>query len=194
MHKLKLSLLSFILLFSLSIQGQKLDKLLNVKYQPGFAILNSGDTLIGAFEFNDCEQNYRFLVYIDPVSQKKRVYEPQKIKYFNIDTLYFLPKELKDGWFFVRIILNDSLKVFLHKHFFTTDISSGAENQIMYEKPNGEYLMVSYDNFFPFNKRVGDFFSDDPKLYKKITNNTYTKNDILKIATEYNDWLRNNKR
>ena len=182
------------LLLSTNIYSQKLDELLNIKYRTGFAILNNKDTLTGRFEFNDCEQNYHLLVYCDPVTLKKSAYKPQEVKYFSLDTLFYIPKELKEGWEFVQLISNDSLKVYLRKRFFTTNIGSGSENQIMYEKPTGEYLLVSFNNFYSFKTRVGGFFSDDPDLSKKIYNNTFTKNDVLKIALEYNNWLKKNKK
>ena len=181
------------LLLSMNIYCQKLDELLNIKYRTGFAILNNKDTLTGSFEFNDCEQNYRLLVYSNPVTLKKSAYKPQEVRYFALDTIFYVPKELKEGWEFVQLISNDSLKVYLRKRFFTTFTTSGSENQIMYEKKNGKYLLVSFNNFYPFKTRVGEFFSDDPELSKKIYNNTYTKNDVLKIALEYNNWLKGKK-
>lgn len=190
MRKHHFILILFILFVCLNTQGQKLDKLLNVQYKAGFVVLNSGDTLRGGFEFNDCEQNYHLLVYIDPISTKKQAYEPQEVEYFMLDSLVFMPKELKDGWVFVRLLIYDRLKVYLYKRFYTSNTGSGVENQIMYEKPDGKYLLVSFDNFFPFKTRVGDFFSDDPELREKINNDTYTKKDVFKIAMDYNEWLR----
>lgn len=194
MCKHQFILLSFIMLINLNTQGQKLDKLLNVKYKAGFAILNNRDTLTGGFEFNDCEQNYRMLVYIDPISSKKTAYEPQEVKYFMLDSLTFLPKELKNGWVFVRLLIYDSLKVYLHNRYFTSNTGSGVEKQIMYEKPNGEYILVSFDKFYPFKTRVGDFFSDDQTLCEKIEKGIYTSKEMFKISYEYNDWLRTNKK
>ena len=189
MKKQHLFLVTVCFILSLSSSAQKLDKLLNDKYKGGFAILNRGDTLRGVFEFNDSKPNYELLVYIDPVSLKKSAYKPNEVTFFKLDSLYYLPKELKEGWEFVQLISNDRLKVYLRKRFFTTNTGSGSENQIMYEKPDGSYLLVSFNNFFPFKERVGEFFSDDPELSKKINNNTYTKADVLKIALDYNTWL-----
>jgi len=190
MRRHHLILILLILLVNQNTQGQKLDKLLNVQYKAGFVVLDSGDTLRGGFEFNDCEQNYRLLVYIDPLSAVKQAYEPQEVEFFMLDSLVFMPKELKDGWVFVRLLIYDQLKVYLYKRFFTSNTGSGVENQIMYEKSDGKYLLVSFDNFFPFKSRVGDFFRDDHELYQKIDNNTYSKKDVFKIASDYNDWLR----
>jgi len=194
MKKQHLFLVTVCFILSLSSSAQKLDKLLNDKYKGGFAILNRGDTLRGVFEFNDSKPNYELLVYIDPVSLKKSAYKPDEVTFFKLDSLYYLPKELKEGWEFVQLISNDRLKVYLRKRFFTTNTGSGSENQIMYEKPDGSYLLVSFNNFFPFKTRVGEFFSDDPELSKKIHNNTYTKADVLKIAQEYNTWLLKEKK
>ena len=189
MKKQQILLVSFFLMISLNSFSQIFDKLLNVKYKPGFAILNNRDTLTGSFEFNDTKQNYLQLVYINPVSHKKSVYNPDEVTFFCLDSSYYFPKELKDGWEFVKLISNDSMKVYLHRRFFTTNIASGDENQIMFEKPDGEYLLVSFNNFYPFKSKVGDFFSDDPDLSKKIYTNKYTKDDVLKIAFDYNNWL-----
>jgi len=194
MKKQHLFLVTVCFMLSLSSYGQKLDELLNVRYKGGFAILNSGDTLRGVFEFNDSKPNYELLVYMDPVTLKKSAYKPDEVTFFKLDSLYYLPKELKEGWEFVQLISNDRLKVYLRKRFFTTNTGSGSENQIMYEKPDGTYLLVSFNNFFPFKTRVTDFFSDDPELSKKINNNTYTKADVLKIAQEYNTWLLKEKK
>jgi len=196
MQKKQFVLLFFILFVSLNNNAQDLDKLLNVQYKPGFVILNTGDTLTGAFEFNDCEQNYHVLVYIDPISTKKTAYEPQQVKYFMLDSLTYMPKELKDGWVFVRLLLYDNLKVYLHKHYITSNLANSIENQIMYEKPNGKFILVTLDRFYPFKTKVGDFFSDDPDLFEKIDKGIYKNNikDIFKISNEYNDWLRMYKR
>jgi len=194
MKKQHLFLVSVCFILSLSSYGQKLDELLNVRYKGGFAILNRGDTLRGVFEFNDSKPNYELLVFMDPVTLKKSAYKPDEVTFFKLDSLYYLPKELKEGWEFVQLISNDRLKVYLRKWFFTTNTGSGSENQIMYEKPDGSYLLVSFNNFFPFKTRVGEFFSDDPELSKKIHNNTYTKADVLKIAQEYNTWLLKEKK
>jgi len=196
MRKHQFILLSIILLISQNNKAQGLDKLLNVQYKPGFAILNTGDTLTGAFEFNDCEQNYRILVFIDPRNSKKAAYEPQQVKYFMLDSLTYMPKELKDGWGFVRLLLYDNLKVYLHKKFITSNIANGIENQIILEKPNGKFILVTLDRFYPFKTKVGDFFSDDPDLYEKINKGIYKNDikDIFKISNEYNNWLRMSNR
>ena len=193
MCKHQFLLIAIILLNSLNSHGQKLDKLLNVNYKAGMVILNSGDTLRGSFEFNDCKENYQLLVYINPLSNEKSAFEPKQVYCYMIDSLLFFPKELREGWEFVRLIYYDNLKIFLRKRFFTSNVSSGTENQIMYEKPNGKYILVSFDNFYPFKIKVGDFFDDDIDLASKIRDNTYTKKDILKIAVEYNDWFKQNK-
>jgi len=194
MKKQYLYLVLISLFISIEASSQFLDNLLNVKHKEGFAILNSGDTLRGSFEFNDCKQNYELLVFINPVSFIKSAYKPDEVMFFSLDSIYYLPKELKDGWEFVQLISNDNLKVFLRKRFFTTNTGSGSENQIMYEKPDRKYLLVSFNNFYPFKSRVGNFFSDDIELSKKIYNNTYTKADVLKIALEYNNWLKEKKK
>jgi len=190
MKKLFLFLFAFILFFCSNSNGQVLEKLLNIQIRPGFAILNNGDTLVGSFEFNDSKDNYKLLVYKDPVTYKNSAYLPQEVEFFSIDSLYFRPLELKDEWVFMRILFEDKIKLYLHKYFYTTYSYSGFYNQFYLKKQNGENLMVTIDNFYPFKKKVGDFFSDCPEIYKKINNNTYKSNDLLKIVLEYNEWLK----
>jgi len=175
----------------LNLYSLKLDKFLGAKYEAGVAILNTGDTLIGVYEFNDSEENFRVLNYIDSITMEKKGYEPREVKYFFLDSLVFQPEDSKDGLVFMRIILSDKLKVYLHKHYTTTFTGSKVINQFYCEKPNGERLIVSYDGVYPFNSRVGKFFSDCPELYKKIRNYTYGSQDFYKIIEEYNDWLKN---
>jgi hypothetical protein len=98
MKKQHLLLVPFCLLICLNSFSQKLDILFNVKYKPGFAILNNRDTLLGCFEFNDCKQNYLQLVYINPVSNKKSAYNPEEVTFFCLDSSYYFPKELKECW------------------------------------------------------------------------------------------------
>jgi len=134
------------------------------------------------------------LVFIDPVTLKKRAFDPREVKMFSIDSLTFFPKEIKGEKVFMRILINDILKVYLNKHFFTNDINSGSTNEFLCLKPTGESILVSMDSFYPFKTRVGDFFRDDNDLYLKIKKNRYSNKDLFKIAIEYNDWLRDTKK
>ncbi|MFT3752632.1 MAG: hypothetical protein QM800_07055 [Paludibacter sp.] len=168
----------------------KLDQFLGAKYQPGAAMLTNGDTLIGAFEFNDSEENYRTLYYIDPLTREKKVYEPSEVKYFYLDSIVFQPVESNDGLVFMRIVLSDKLKVYFHKHFITTFTGGKVVDQFYCEKPTGERLVIPNDGAYPFNARAGKFFSDCPELYRKIRNYTYGYKDFYKIIEEYNDWLK----
>lgn len=176
--------------FSQYSNAQSLEKLLNIQIRSGFAILNTGDTLLGCFEFNDSKDNYRLLVYKDPLTHKNSAYLPQDVDFFVIDSLYFRPKELKDEWVFMRILFEDNMKMYLHKNFYTTYSYSGFYNQFFIEKPTGENILVTVDNFYPFKTKVGNFFKDCPDIYSKIKNNTYQAKDLLKITLQYNDWLK----
>ncbi|HRZ98435.1 MAG TPA: hypothetical protein P5084_12840 [Paludibacter sp.] len=178
------------LFFNQFSNAQLLEKLLNIQIRTGFAILNNGDTLLGCFEFNDSEDNYRMLVYKDPVTHKNSAYLPQDVNLFSIDNLYFRPIELKDEWVFMRVLFEDKMKMYLHKKFYTTDAYSGFYNQFLIQKPSGEKLLVTIDNFYPFKTKVGNFFKDCPAIYSKIKNNIYQANDLFKITMEYNEWLK----
>lgn len=179
----------FILAFSISAPSQTLEKLLNIQIRPGFAILNNGDTLLGAFEFNDAKDNYRLLVYKDPLTHQNRAYLPQDVEVFSVDSFYFRPVEFEHEWVFMRILFEDKVKLYLHKKYYTTFERSGFYNQFYVIRPDGKSLMINTDNFFPFKTRAGTFFKDCETVYKKIINNTYTAKNLLEIIEEYNNWL-----
>ena len=173
-----------------NLKGQTFDNILGVKYQTGYAVLNNNDTIQGVFEFNDCEQNYKLLVYLDPLTRRKIAYNPQEISLFVLNDKIFKPVELKYEWFFMRVILEDELKVYLHKNFYTIIISSGVNTEIYMIKPNDEKLLVSFDNFFPFKTKLANFVEDCADLVQKINNDVYVRKDILQIAQEYNEFLK----
>ncbi len=179
----------FLLTFSISAQSQTLEKLLNIQIRPGFAILNNGDTLLGAFEFNDAKENYRLLVYKDPLTHKNKAYLPQTVQIFSVDSFYFRPVEFENEWVFMRILFEDKVKLYLHKKYYTTFERSGFYNQFYIIRPDGKSLMINTDNFFPFKTRAGNFFKDCETVYRKIMNNTYTAKNLLEIIEEYNKWL-----
>lgn len=181
--------LSFVL-FNQYTNAQLLEKLLNIQIRSGYAILNTGDTLLGCFEFNDSKDNYKILVYKDPITHKNSAYLPQDVNIFIIDNLYFRPIELKNEWVFMRVLFEDKMKMYLHKNFYTTFSYSGFYNQFFIEKPTGEKILVTIDNFYPFKTKVGNFFKDCPSIYSKIKNNTYQAKDLFEITVEYNEWLK----
>ena len=183
-------LLSFVL-YNQFIYAQLLEKLLNIQIRSGYAILNTGDTLLGCFEFNDCMDNYKILVYKDPVTLKNSAFLPREVSIFTIDSMYFRPKELKNDLVFMRVLFEDKMKMYLHKKYYTTNSYSGFYNQFLIEKPTGDKILVSNDSFYPFKTKVGNFFKDCPAIYSKIKNNIYQSNDLFKITMEYNEWLKN---
>jgi len=173
--------------------SQLLDILRNIKIRPGFVILNTGDTLLGSFEFNDCKENYRLVIYRDPVTYNSQAFEPQEVKLLSISENYYRPIEYKHEWVLMRVIFEDKLKFFHHKRFFTTFSNTGYSNEYYIIKPDGETLMVSTDVFYPFKTKAGYFFKDCPSVYEKIKNNTYSVKELPEIITEYNEWLKANK-
>ncbi len=179
----------FLLVFSVSAHSQILEKLLNIQIRPGFAILNNGDTLLGAFEFNDAKDNYRLLIYKDPVTHKNLAYLPHDVQIFSVDSFYFRPVEFENEWVFMRILYEDKVKLYLHKKYYTTFSRSGFYYQFYVIKPDGKSLMINNDKFFPFKTRAGNFFKDCETVYRKIMNNTYSAQNLPEIIDEYNNWL-----
>lgn len=173
--------------------AQVFEKLMNIQIRSGYAILNSGDTLIGSFEFNDSKDNYKILIYKNPLTHKNSAYLPHDVEFFAIDSLYFRPVEYKGEWYFMRILVEDEMRMYLHKNYYTTYSHAGVYNQFYILKPTGESIMVTIDYFYPFKTKAGNFFKDCPAIYSKIKNNTYQPKDIFKITLEYNEWLKKNK-
>jgi hypothetical protein len=187
--------ISLFLLLCLNVKGQlteKVNKFFGYEYQKGTVVLNSGDTLKGDILFNNGYENYQRLVFRDTLKQKTD-YKTEDVRMFAVDTMVFYPKKLKKKLVFMCLLVNDSLKIFLHRYFMATQYYSGTENMYIYEKPDGQTLEVLTSRLFPFKKRVGEFFSDDPELSEKILNKTYKFDDLYIIAKEYNTWLRQKK-
>ncbi len=170
--------------------AQKLDKFLKVKYGAGFAVLNNGDTIYGKFEFNDCPQNYKLLVHLDTLDYTKDAYNPNEVRYYALGKNIYVPHPSKDGLVFMRVLLEDSLRVYQHKHFYTSYTRTGFTNQFYCIKPTGEELVVSAGSDSPFVASTTKFFSDYPELCYLIKKKKYTQKDLYKIALIYNDWLR----
>ena len=93
----------------------------------------------------------------------------------------------------MRILIEDQLSVYLHKHFYATNMGSGVENQFFVQKPNGEHILISTSKFYPFKTKVGAFIKDHNQLYEKLRKDIYTEKDLFKILIEYNEWLRENR-
>lgn len=190
MKKFLLLSISLCLLLGLNANGQFLKKLLGTVYVKGIVVLNSGDTLKGDINFNDDNTDYQVLVMRDTLNKTKLRYHPQDIRYFSIDSMFFYPKLLKRDSVFMRLLVNDSLKIYKYKYLMATAYYSAIETSYIYEKPDGKYLQVLTSKLFPFKKRVGEFFKDDPELSEKILNKTYKFDDLYVIANEYNAWLK----
>lgn len=171
--------------------GEKLDHTLKVKFKTGFAVLSNGDTLTGKFEFNDCQQNYQLLVHLDTLNYKKEAYKPDQVKYFGLDKDLYAPHQSKDdGLVFMRVLLDDSLKIYQHKHFYTSYTGNSFANQFYCVKSTGEELVVLPASDFPFIASTTKFFRDYPELCYLIKKKKYTKKDLYKIGLIYCDWLR----
>lgn len=187
---------SLFLLLSLNVKGQlaeKVNKFFGYEYHKATVVLNSGDTLKGEILFNNSYENYKWLVYRDTLNKQKTDYKTEDVRIFVVDTMVFYPKKLKKKMVFMCLLFNDSLKIYLHRYLSATQYYSGTESMFIYEKPDGQTLEILTSRLFPFKKRVGEFFIDDPELSEKILNKTYKFDDLYIIAKEYNTWLRQKK-
>lgn len=183
------------LLYSYSAKAQTaLDKLLNVKYEYGYAVLAKGDTIQGAFEFNNHPQNFMLLVQLNDSTGKKTAYAPEDVRFLFLANNWFKPKEIDGKKYFVQILYNDSLSLYLHRNYFTTNEANRYSKYYLLEKPDGKRLVVKPAWNYPFKTRMTDFFSDCQPLVKKINSNKLKLQDMVEIVREYNDWLRSKKK
>jgi len=193
MNRKHFLLIFYFVMLALNAKGQFLDKVFGIKYHKGSVILNNGDTLRGKIMFNNDYSNYNTLIFRDTITNKNTNYKPREVKSFSLDSLIFYRKILNNQWVFECLLLNGDLKVYLYRYYMSTGYTSGTETSYIYEKSNGQYLMISTYITYPFKKRVSEFFSDYPELSEKIYNKTYKFNDLFLIAEEYNIWLKNKK-
>lgn len=191
--KAKALLFAGLLLLVSGIKAQKpistLDEILSVDYKFGYAILEKGDTLIGYFEFNDCPQNYEYLVYANEKTKKKELYEPAEVKYFALDNILYFPRKFEDKLYFMRLFYDYSLKLYIYKHYYTTNEGNEKSDYYLLEKPTGESIMVQPNPFYPFKTRLSEFFGDCPELKGKIDKGVYDIHNMAEIVRDYNNWL-----
>ena len=193
MKKLIILSISLCLLLGLNVKGQFLKNIFKSYYVKGVVVLKNGDTLRGDINFSNSSSDYQFLVMRDTLNKEKLRYHPQDLSYFQIDSMFFYPKLLKRDSVFMQLLLNDSLKIYKYRYLVTTGYYTATETSFVFEKPDGTNLQVLSSKLFPFKKRVGEFFKDDPELSEKILNKTYRYDDLYVIANEYNAWLKKKK-
>lgn len=116
----------------------------------------------------------------------------------------------KTGFIFLKQIVKDYLSVYEYYGKLTAEMSysypSGGYNpggfyggygsttvtygesvNYFLQKENGELSLIQY---LSFNHDLAIYFADYPALAKKIQTDEYRKKDILKIASEYNTFIR----
>ena len=157
----------------------------------GFVVLNNSDTIKGYIIFDNSYENYSYVKVKDAINNKITSYRPKEVLVFSFDTLYFYPKKFnKNNDVFMCLLSDDQLKVYLHRYHAGGYAGSGTA--YILEKPDGQKVQILYNKVFNFKKHAGDFFKDCPQIAEKINNKTYKVGDILEIAHEYNEWLKQN--
>ena len=170
-----------------------MDQALNIEFAYGEAVLNNGDTIRGAYEFNDGPDNYKYLVYRTSETAQKQYFGPEDVRLFYLNDKWYFPKEYDGTKYFMLLCYNDSMSVYQHRHYFTTAVSNTYNNYYLLEKPSGEQLMIKTGPEFSFKTKVGTFLGDCPTVKLKIKKGIYGRNQLMEIAKEYNDWLRQKK-
>jgi len=205
MKKAALVFLLFRLILNADTYGQSTFEKFFYKgeFYSGFVALNNGVTIKGHIIFENSYENYLFVKIKDITNNKITSYRPKDVLVFSFDSLYFYPKKFnRNKDVFMCLLSDDQLKVYLHRFQSNSGyvVESGTHSNSVYvagtgiayilEKPDGQEVKIVYDKRFNLKKHAGDFFKDCPHVSKKINNKTYNALDILKIADEYIEWLK----
>ena len=193
----KIVLLFFLSILNIDAYCQSaLEKFFGVEYHKGFVVLNNGDTIKSTIIFNNSWGNYYNVRLIDS-NKNITSYGPKDVLVFSFDSLYFYPKKFnvtkkrsKDA--FMCLLSDDQLKVYLHRYHFNNGVVDGSGTAYILEKSDNESVQIIYNRMFNLKKHAGYFFKDCSHISEKINNKTYKVGDILRIAHEYNEWLKQN--
>ena len=190
----KIVFVLFLFILNIDTYGQSaLEKFFGIEYHKGFVTLPNGDIIKGNIVFNNDYTDFSSVYIKDTISNEGTRYKPNDVLHFSIDSLYFYPKILRKKTVFMCLLLDDQLKVYLHKYLIATQYYTGTGTMYFLEKPNGQSVQILYNKVFNFKKHAGNFFKDYPQLSEKIKNKTYKVDDIFEVAHEYNEWLKQNQ-
>ena len=191
MKKVVLIFLLFQFILNVDIYGQNaVQKFWHGEFYDGFVVLLNGDTIKGKIPFRDTDENYDHVKIKNTTNNELTIYRPKDILVYSVDSLYLYPKIFnKNRIVFMRLLLDDQLKVYLHRYItYGAVIVKGSA--FILEKPDGQRVQIIYGKRFKLKKHAGDFFKDCPHISEKINNKTYNALDVLEIAHEYNNWLK----
>ena len=194
MKKVVLVFLLFRFILNVDTYGQNaVQKFFHGEFYDGFIVLLNGDTIKGKIPFRDTYENYYQVSIKSTTSNELAIYRPKEVLVYSVDSLYLYPKTfIKNRLVFMRLLFEDHLKIYLHRNQVNTGTAIINETQFRLEKPDGQNVLIKYHKRFNLKKYAGDFFKDCPHISEKINNKTYKAVDILKIAYEYNEWLKQN--
>ena len=190
--KVVLVFLLFQFILSVDIYGQNaIQKFFHGEFYDGFIVLLNGDTIKGKIPFRDSYENYSGVNIKNTANNELTMYWPNEVLVYSVDSLNLYPKPfMRNRLVFMRLLLDDYLKVYLYKNQVHTGTVIINETRFRLEKPDGQNVLILYHKRFKLKKFAGDFFKDCPHISEKINNKTYNALDILKIAYEYNEWLK----
>lgn len=158
------------------------------KYENGFIVKNNNDTLYGLIKSRNLNPYYAYteIKFKTIDNAKVEIFTPDSVKAYTAGDSWFVSKYLsqKKRNFFYEMIVEGyvtfyelKLRNFQNEVFYAVLKKENEENELAFEVINV---------FYPFKKRMMEFFKDSPALCNKIRNGLYTQLDIKKIVTEYN--------
>lgn len=162
-------------------------------YNNGFIVKNNNDTLYGLIKnrnLNPYFYSYTEIKFKTDEKAKVEIFTPDSVKAYTVGDSWFVTKYLsqKKKLFFYEIIVEGyvsfyelKLKNFKNDVFYAVLSKQNDENELAF---------AELDMFYPFKKRMMEFFKDAPALCNKIRNGIYTQMDIEKIVREYNNLHR----
>ena len=156
----------------------------------GFIITNQNDTIYGTIIYGDAAQQNVEVTFVDPATQKSKVFKPYQLKAyfanseFHESKIYDESQGLGYGHSVFMKRLNDG-QVKVYEYWNNTTARPFTQLFIT----NGKDRMV-FVSQLKFKKQMATFFKDSAFIQKKILDGDYNRKDVLQLAVDYNNWKK----
>jgi hypothetical protein len=166
-----------------------------VKFKPGFVVLNNNDTLRGLLYYDMVGpyETPKDLKFKSDVKAKKSSLSPKEVRGFMLDGDWHVSNtyngSLGKRTVFMRVILEGAI-VSLYTFDVSHDPAGKSEIKLL-EKKNGEQLLVGMNGpELGLKKKLLDFFAEAPEVCERINNDIYGRYDLDKMAAQYNEAVK----
>jgi len=182
----------FILFISLSLQAQ-------TDFRPGYYIRNEGDTVYGEIDYRGDLRNGRICTYRENEGSEITDFVPGEIKAYRFSGgKYYVSKEVTVGEQTQNIFLEFLVDGISDLYYFRNDDSDYYFIQNEGEEPvllSNDEIQTERDGRVysrKSNRYIGVLkatYADCPELQDKIEHANYSHPSLIKITTEYHDYV-----